>query len=124
MSGGKILCFLYFDSYPSSGHLTSRTLLASRKISRLICEQNFKNEKEARILVAGANQKEYATRCELLYTDFCEPNQFFFCLKGLSKQFFVHMLRDMCLLFVKTVVVIIKSTVVPLNILHKCIVIA
>ena len=34
------------------------------------------------------------------------------------------MLRDMCLLFVKTVVVIIKSTVVPLNILHKCIVIA
>ena len=30
----------------------------------------------------------------------------------------------MCLSFVKTVVVIIKSTEVPLNTLHKCIVIA
>ena len=30
----------------------------------------------------------------------------------------------MCLLFVKTVVVIIKSTEVPLNTLHKCKVIA
>ena len=27
----------------------------------LICEQGFKNKKEARIIVAGANQKGYAT---------------------------------------------------------------
>ena len=26
LSGDKILCFLYFDSYPSLGHLISRTL--------------------------------------------------------------------------------------------------
>ena len=99
------------------------TLSVTRKISRLICEQGFKNEKEARIIVAGANQKGYATSCELLYTNFCERNQFLFCWKRLSK-FFVQMLRDMCLLFVKTVVVIIKSTAVPLNTLHKCMVIA
>ena len=129
LSGGKILCFLYFDSYPSLGHLISRTLPINvigftKNFACLICEQGFKNEKEARILVAGANQKGYATSCELLYTDFCERNQFLFCLKRFSKFFFVQMLRDMRLLFVKTVVVIIKSTVVPLNILHKCIVIA
>ena len=50
------------------------TLLVSLKISRVICEQGFKNEREERILVAGANQKGYATSCELLYTDFCERN--------------------------------------------------
>ena len=56
------------------------TLLVSRKnFACLICEQGFKNEKEARILVAGANQKGYATSCELLYTNFCERNQFLFC---------------------------------------------
>ena len=88
----------------------------------------FKNGKEARIIVcvAGANQKGYATNCELLYSgNFCESNQFLFCIKMLSK-FFVQMLRDMCLLFVKTVlvVVIIKRTVIPLYTFHKCIVIA
>ena len=128
LSGGKILCFLYSDSYPSLGHLISGTLPINvigftKNFACLNCEQGFKNEKEERILVAGANQKGYATSCELLYTDFCERNQFLFCLKR-YQSFFVQMLRDMCLLFVKTVVVIIKSTVVPLNILHKCIVIA
>ena len=127
-SGHKILCSFYFDSYPSLGHLISRTLPINvisytKNFACLICEQGFKNEKEVRIIVAGVNQKGYATSCELLYTNFCERNQFLFCLKRLSK-FFVQMLRDMCLLFVKTVVVIIKSTAVPLNTLHKCIVIA
>ena len=72
---------------------------------------------------AGANQKGYAASCELLYTNFCERNQFLVCIKRLSK-FSVQMLRDMYLIFVKTVVVIIKSTEVPLNTLHKCKVIA
>ena len=40
----------------------------------LISQQGFKNEKEAIIIVAGANQKGYATSCELLYTNFCERN--------------------------------------------------
>ena len=40
------------------------TLLVNTKnFARLICEQGFKNEKEARIIVAGANQKGYATSC-------------------------------------------------------------
>ena len=74
-----ILRFLYFDSYPSLGHLISRTLPINvigftNNFACLICEQGFKNEREERILVAGANQKGYATSCELLYTDFCERN--------------------------------------------------
>ena len=90
----------------------------------LICKRGFKNEKEARIILAGANQKAYATSCVLLYTNYCERNLFLFCIKKLSK-FSVQMLRDVCLLFVKTVVVfIINSTVVPLYTLHKCIVTA
>ena len=61
-----------------------------------------------------------AVSCELLNTNFCERNQFLVCIKRLSK-FSVQMLRDMYLIFVKTVVVIIKSTTeVPLNTLHKC----
>ena len=60
---------------------------------------------------------------ELLYTNFCERIQFLFYIKRLSK-FSVQMLWDMCLLFVKTLVVIIKSAVVSLYTLHKCIVIA
>ena len=92
LSGGKILCFLYFDSYPSLGHLILRTLPINvigftKNFACLICEQGFKNEKEARILVCGANQKGYATSYELLYTDFCERNQFLFSLKSLSKFF-------------------------------------
>ena len=59
----------------------------------------------------------------MLYKNFCERNQFLFCIKRLSK-FSVQILREMCLLIVKTVVVIIKSAEVPLNTLHKCIVIA
>ena len=46
----------------------SINVLVTRKISRLICEQGFKNEKEAGIIVAGANQKGHATSYELLYT--------------------------------------------------------
>ena len=76
------------------------------------CEQGFKNEKETRIIVAGANQKGYAASCDPLCSNFCERNQFLVCIKRLSK-ISVHMLRDMYLLFVKTVVVIIKSTDVP-----------
>ena len=64
-----------------------------------------------------------AASCELLNTNSCERNQFLVCTKRLSK-FSVQMLRDMYLIFVKTVVVIIKSTEVPLNTLHKCKVIA
>ena len=61
------------------GHLISRTLPINvigftKNFACLICEQGFKNEREERILVAGANQKGYATSCELLYTDFCERN--------------------------------------------------
>ena len=108
LSGDKILCSLYFDSCPSLGHLISWTLPINvigytKNFACLICEQGFKNEKEARIIVADANQKGYATSCEL---------------KRLSK-FSAQMLPDMCLWFVKTVVVIIKSTVVLLYPLHK-----
>ena len=58
--------WLYFDSYPSLGHLISRTLPINvigytNNFACLICEQGFKNKKEARIIVAGANQKEYVT---------------------------------------------------------------
>ena len=47
--------------------------------------------------------------------EFLERNQYLFSIRRLSK-FSVQILRDsVCLLFVKTVVVIIKSTEVPLN---------
>ena len=56
----------------------------------------------------------------------CDKKIEFGLCKKLEKfsNFSVQMLRDMCLLFVKTVVVTIKSTVVRWNTLHKCIVIA
>ena len=71
--------FILTYSYPSLGHLISRTssinvIGYTKNFACLICEQGFKNEREERILVAGANQKGYATSCELLYTDFCERN--------------------------------------------------
>ena len=44
-------------------------------------QQGFKKEKEARIIIAGANQKGYVISCELLYRNFCERNQFLFCIK-------------------------------------------
>ena len=48
------------------GHLISRTspinvIGYTNNFACLICEQGFKNKKEARIIVAGANQKGYAT---------------------------------------------------------------
>ena len=101
LSGDKILCSLYFDSlsFVGSSYFANVTLpraiivplwlLTSpinvigytKNFACLICEQGFKNEKEARIIVAGTNQKGYATSCELLYTNFCERNHFLFCTK-------------------------------------------
>ena len=45
------------------------TLLVTRKISRVsFANRVLKMKKEAKILVAGANQKGYATSCELLFS--------------------------------------------------------
>ena len=41
-------------------NVTNQRYWLHEKLARLICEQGFKNEKEARIIV----------RCELLYTNF------------------------------------------------------
>ena len=59
------------------------TLLVTLTTRVSICERGFKNEKEAKIIVAGGNQKGYTASCDLLYTNFCERNQFLFCIKRL-----------------------------------------
>ena len=113
LSGDKILCSFYFDSYPWLGHLISRTLSISvigyTKNSRVSFANRVSKMKKKQDKNAGAYQKGYAASCELLYTNFCDRNEFLVCIKRLSK-FSVQMLRDMYLIFDKTVVVIIKST--------------
>ena len=57
LSGDKILCSLYFDSYPSLSHLISRTLSTNvigytKNVLCLICEQGLKMEKKQESLYA------------------------------------------------------------------------
>ena len=101
------------------------TLLVTRIISRVSFANRVSKirKKQESLLQALIKRNMLLYSYVLLYTNFCERNQFLFWIKRLSK-FSVQMLWDMCLLFVKTLVVIIKSTVVPLYTLHKCIVIA
>ena len=129
LSGDKILCSFYFDSYSSLGHLISRTLAINvigytnnSRVSFANRVSKLKKKQES-LLQALIKRDMLLVDCDVLYKNFCERNQFLFCIKMLSK-FSVQILRDMGLLFVKTVVVIIKSTEVLLNTLHKCIVIA
>ena len=101
------------------------TLLVTLKTRVSHLRTGFQNWKRGKIRMQALIKRDMllAASCELLNTNFCERNQFLVCIKRLSK-FSVQMLRDMYLIFVKTVVVIIKSTEVPLNTWHKCIVIA